>query len=110
MVPTLELPPVIPFTFQVTAEFVEFCTGAVNCWERPTRTVALAGETVTFTGAAGVTVTTAEPMAEGAKLLCACTVTLPEGTAAGAVYNPAVVTEPTEELPPATPFTLQLTL
>ena len=41
--------------------------------------------------------------------LVAVTVTLEEGTVAGAVYRPAEVIVPTVELPAAAPFTLQVT-
>src|SRR3954469_4014584 len=57
MVPTLPLPPAIPFTFQVTVLFVLFCTAAVNCLVCFTRTLALVGDTDTDTDAAAVTVT-----------------------------------------------------
>ena len=50
MVPTVELPPMMPLTFHVTAWFDEFCTVAVNCRVWRTLTVALEGDTVTVTG------------------------------------------------------------
>lgn len=58
MVPTVELPPVIPFTFQLTAVFVVFCTVAVNWRVLLTRTVAEAGEiAIVTTGATTFTKT-----------------------------------------------------
>jgi hypothetical protein len=51
------LPPVTPFTCQVTAVLLAFSTVAVNCCVPPAATVADAGEMVTLTGAAAVTVT-----------------------------------------------------
>src|SRR5262249_33862988 len=41
IVPTVALPPAMPFTFHVTAVFGVFCTSAVNGFVRLTRTVAL---------------------------------------------------------------------
>lgn len=79
MVPTVEFPPVMPFTFQVTAVFEVFDTVAENCLVRPTRTVALVGEMVMVTGGGGggglTTLTVALPIAEGTATLVACTVT-----------------------------------
>ncbi len=53
--PTVPLPPAIPFTFHVTVLFVVFCTVAVNCFVCLTRTLALVGEIETDTGVATVT-------------------------------------------------------
>ena len=79
MVPTVEFPPVMPFTFQVTAVFVVFETVAVNCLVRPTRTVALVGEMVMDTGGGGgggfTTLTVALPTADVTATLMAWTVT-----------------------------------
>jgi len=55
IVPTLALPPAIPFTFHVTVLFVAFSTVAVNCLVCLTRTLALVGEIETETGVAAVT-------------------------------------------------------
>ena len=72
MVPTVELPPVMPFTFQVTAVLEVLVTVAVNWRVLPTRTLALVGEIVTLTGGGGlVTVTEALPTAEGTAVLVA---------------------------------------
>src|SRR5436190_14491694 len=57
MVPTVPLPPAIPFTFHVTVLFVVFCTVAANCLLCFTRTLALVGDTATDTGVAAVTET-----------------------------------------------------
>ena len=57
IVPTVPLPPAIPFTFHVTVLFVVFSTVAVNCLVCFTRTLALVGEIETDTGVAAVTVT-----------------------------------------------------
>ena len=43
----MELPPAIPFTFQVTERFAVFVTVAVNSCVDPSVTEALAGETLT---------------------------------------------------------------
>jgi len=50
IVPTVALPPVTPFTCQVTAVLLVFCTVAVNCRVPPAPTVADVGEIVTLTG------------------------------------------------------------
>jgi len=57
IVPTVALPPVTPFTCQVTAVLLVFCTVAVNCWVPPAATVADVGEIVTLTAVGGVIVT-----------------------------------------------------
>jgi hypothetical protein len=56
IVPTVVFPPFTPFTLQVTAVFVVPVTLAVNCcvWDTPTDP--LAGETLTETPPAMVTV------------------------------------------------------
>jgi len=65
---------------------VVFCTVAVKVRLRLIRTSALVGEIVTLTGGVGfVTVTLAEPDADGEATLVACTVTAPDGIVAGAV-------------------------
>jgi hypothetical protein len=48
-VPTVEDPPEILFTDQVTLEFEEPVTVAVNCCEPPARTLAEDGDTETVT-------------------------------------------------------------
>src|SRR5689334_15322896 len=52
MVPTVELPPTMPLTFQVTAGLLALLTVAVNCRDWPTRRLALVGEMLTVTGLA----------------------------------------------------------
>src|SRR5207245_11804459 len=47
MVPTVEFPPVVPFTCQVTAVFVVPVTESKNCFDWPGPTVAEAGVTMT---------------------------------------------------------------
>src|SRR4051812_33504102 len=47
-------PPFSPFTCHVTAVFVEPVTVAVNCWVAPPATLAVVGEMVMATPAAGV--------------------------------------------------------
>jgi|SRR5215472_411134 len=49
IVPTAALPPVTPFTCQVTAVLLVFRTVAVNCCVPPTATVADVDEIVTLT-------------------------------------------------------------
>jgi len=62
IVPTVALPPVTPFTCQVTAVLLVF-TVAVNCCVPPVATVAEVGEMVTFTGIGGcVFDTTPQPV------------------------------------------------
>jgi len=54
IVPTVALPPDIPFTCHVTAVFVVPVTLAMNCFVPPGLTVAEAGVTVTTIGVGGV--------------------------------------------------------
>ena len=77
-------------------------TVAVNCCETPTCRVALAGETVTFTGvddAVMPTVALAD-FVVSATLLAVTLTEPPLGTAWGAVYRPLELIVPTTELPP----------
>src|ERR1700683_3982487 len=53
MVPTLELPPGIPFTCHVTAGFEAFCTGTTNWTFPPTESWAEEGDIVTLATGAG---------------------------------------------------------
>ena len=48
IVPTVEFPPCIPFTAQVTEVFVPPVTEALNCCDRPACTVAVVGEIETL--------------------------------------------------------------
>ena len=61
IVPTVVFPPVVLFTCQVTAVFVEPVTVAVNCCVAPVCREAVVGEMVTATVGAVVTVTEAVP-------------------------------------------------
>ncbi len=62
IVPTVALPPVTPFTCQVTAVLLVFCTVAVNCWVPLAATVADVGAIVTITGiGVGVVDTPVQP-------------------------------------------------
>jgi hypothetical protein len=83
-VPTVALPPAMPFTVHVTAVLAVPVTVATNCWVPLVTSVALAGETLTATG--GATVTAAVPDFVESATLVALTVTVAGvGTAAGAV-------------------------
>jgi hypothetical protein len=112
MVPTAALPPTMLFTLQVTAMLAVLVTVAVNCWVAEGARVRGEGDTVTVIGggAGGVTVTVADPTADGLCALVAWTVTVAGlGTAAGALYTPEVEIVPTVEFPLTTPLTLQVT-
>lgn len=111
-VPTPALPPTIPFTSQVTAVPGATHRVAVNDCDCPSTTLAAAGEIEL--GAAHVIVTTAEADFEVSATLVAVTFTVGgDGGALGAVYvaetGPVLGTSPSVALPPAIPFTLQLT-
>jgi hypothetical protein len=107
IVPTVEFPPATPLTLQFTAVFDVPPTVALNCWVCKTVSVALVGETPTETD--GETVTLAWANLVVSAVLVAVIVTAPDGTAAGALYKPALEIVPTVEFPPATPLTLQFT-
>jgi hypothetical protein len=107
MVPVLLLPPVTPFTCQVAAVLLLFCTVAVKGREAPVATLAEVGEIEMLTGA--VMVTTAEADLLVSACAMALTVTAAGlGTLAGAVYRPVVEMVPVLLLPPVTPFTCQV--
>jgi hypothetical protein len=57
VVPSVALPPVTPFTFQMTDLFDVFWTVAVNCTERLIRTDAVVGEIAIVTAAGATTLT-----------------------------------------------------
>ena len=106
MVPTLALPPVAPFTCQVTAVFLSNVTVAVNCCVPPAATKVLAGEMEI----AACSVMLAEADTVELAVEVAVTVTCAgEGSVAGAVYNPSAVMVPAVELPPVAPLTAQVT-
>jgi len=107
------LPPVTPFTCQVTAILVVFCTVAVKARDAAVATLAVPGEIEILTGVGeeGVVMVT---VAEADLLVSACetalTVTIAGlGTVAGAVKTPNVEIVPVVALPPVTPFTCQVT-
>jgi hypothetical protein len=110
IVPTVELPPAIPLTLQLTAVFDPALTTVAvkDCVPVPASTTALLGATDTATG--GVMVTPAKPVLVASASDTAFTDTVgDDGTFTGAEYKPAVVMVPTVALPPATPLTSQLT-
>lgn len=109
-VPTTLLPPLIPFTAQVTEVFAVPLTEAVNCCACPNCTDALVGDTPTVTGDGAVRLIDADPTALASATLVAETVALAgDGNVEGAVYLPAEEIVPTTLLPPAMPFTAQET-
>jgi hypothetical protein len=109
-VPTLEFPPVAPFTDQVTLVFVVPETVAVNCCVFPAAKVAVVGETDTLTVTAGWIVTFAcANRLVSAMLVAATAAVVKAATDAGAVNNPPVEIVPTLEFPPVTPFTVHVT-
>ena len=110
MVPTVELPPVTPFTDQVTAVLVVPVTVAAYCTMVPVGVEESVGATLTVAFAAGaVIVTIAEPEGKDSAELVAVTVTVAGlGTEAGAAYNPEELTVPSVELPPAISLTDQV--
>ena len=98
----------VPERDQVTPRLPgSLLTVAVKPWLWLCCTLAVDGETLTDTPASTVTLADAERVASATEV--AVTVTPEAGTAAGAVYSPVLLTVPTAVLPPATPFTLQLT-
>jgi hypothetical protein len=110
IVPTVELPPFTPFTFQVIPVLTALVTVAVNCLVCPVWTIADTGDTDMETGV-GLIVTVAEANAVGSFAIFTVTLTsLGEGGAAGAVYSPAVEIVPAVESPPETPFTDQISV
>lgn len=110
IVPTVLLPPVTPFTSQVTAVLLEFVTVAENCRVANDATVAVVGEIPTLTAAAGGSIVTA---ADADLVVSACEtaamVTVVTAATLGAVYKPAAEIVPNVELPPAIPLTSQVT-
>jgi hypothetical protein len=106
MVPTVELPPAVPATDQVTP-FELPVTEAMNCvtWLAPM--VAAAGVTATVT--AGVTLTEAEALLVASATLVAVTVAVAAVVTLGAVKLPEESMVPVAVLPPAVPFTDQVT-
>ena len=93
--------PLLPVSFDNVA--VKFCLPMPAC------TFAVVGASVIEITGAAVIVT----VVESDFVLSACEiafiVTVPLGTAAGAVYKPAALIVPTVPLPPVVPFTCQVT-
>ncbi|MBV9624973.1 MAG: hypothetical protein JOZ14_13450 [Acidobacteria bacterium] len=86
MVPTVEFPPAVPFTSQLTAALAAPVTVALNCCDCAACKVALGGEMETaIAGGAGVTETVALAVAVACATLCAVTVTAVARAVAGAV-------------------------
>jgi hypothetical protein len=80
------VPPVTPFTIQVTEVLEVFVTEGVNCCIWLTATVTVLGVTDTeMVGPDAVTVTVVVPDFVGSATLVALTVMVPEGTVPGAV-------------------------
>jgi hypothetical protein len=101
IIPTVELPPAMLFTDQLTAAFVVPVTVAVKESVSPVPIVALAGKTWTRTPESIVTVALAVTAALAAAIATTETVG-GFGNAAGAVYKPVELTVPSVELPPGT--------
>jgi hypothetical protein len=92
----------------VTAAVLSAFTVAVNCCVAAADTVTEPGATLTVDGLPMVT--EADDDADVSACETAVTLTVAGlGTVAGAVYSPPEETVPTEELPPAVPFTCQVT-
>jgi hypothetical protein len=110
-VPTVELPPAMPFTLHVTAvdglpvpDMV-----AINACPAPVEIVAEVGEMPTTMSS--FTVTTDEALTSDSALLEAVTVTLADaGILTGAVYKPAEEIVPALTFPPTTPPANHVTL
>ncbi len=111
MVPSVKLPPAMPFTLHVTA--VDGLPGpdmlAMNAWPPPVEIVAEVGEMPTTKSS--FRVTTDEVVTSDSALLEAVTVTLADtGIVTGAVYKPAEEIVPALAFPPETPPANHVTL
>ena|SRR5271166_1113435 len=111
IVPTVALPPTIPFTSHTAAAPLVEQNEAVNVCVCPSETFALAGK---IESVVHVIVTLALPLFVLSASLVAVTVTVGgDGGAAGAVYvaplAPLAALVPTVVFPPAIPFTLHVT-
>ncbi len=100
--PTVELPPAIPFTDQVTAVLFNPWKLAENCSVAAEARTMVEGETDNVK-----TAMVALALLEESAVLVAVMVWEPGD--AGAVYSPLEVIVPTVVLPPATPSTDQVT-
>ena len=109
MVPIALGPPLLKSVkVQVTPMLLVFCSVAVNCCVPPKVTTGETGETEIATG--GMMVTVAEADFVGSATEMAVTVTgLALGSCVGGEYSPPEVIIPLAELPPAIPFTSQVT-
>jgi hypothetical protein len=102
IVPTVEFPPMIPFTSQVTAVFVEPETCAVKAWLVFTVTFEFAGATVTVIVPAGLIVTLSDAALLGSAAGVAATATEIVVVVCGAVkvaFTPLVTSVPHEVQP-----------
>jgi hypothetical protein len=106
IVPMEEFPPAMPLICQLTPVFVEKLTVAENCRVCAATTDTLAG--FTTMGNAMVTLASAVLLVSATDATVIVTVE-GLGTADGAVYTPVPLIVPNVELPPATPFTRQIT-
>jgi hypothetical protein len=85
IVPNAELPPAIPFTFQLTVVFDVLLTVAEKAWLAPTATVAFGGATATVIAGGAVIVSVDDAERAGSATELAVTVTVAgDGTVAGA--------------------------
>jgi len=110
MAPTVESPPTIPLTLQMTpvAGLPVAETVAVNTCTPPVGMLTVPGETVTMRPTFRLTV--AEALFWGDAWLTAMTVTPAEdGRTDGAVYSPVAEIVPVLALPPDVPFTSHVT-
>ena len=97
MVPTLEFPPAIPLTLQVTLVLVVLVTVAANCCVAPRKTEAVGGKTLTLTvgggggGGAGFPPLVPQPIAApAATIRHRKTIQPPAGFAAGCFATPGM--------------------
>ena len=110
IVPTVPFPPAIPLTLHATpsAGLPEAVTLAVKTCDVPAEIVTDGGETLTMMSSCSATA--ADALAAGSATLVAEMLSVVDvGRTAGAVYRPAAEIVPNVELPPADPFTAQLT-
>jgi hypothetical protein len=116
IIPAAAFPPATPFTLQATPVFVLPATAAVYCDEvprvtlvAPLRVKVTGPSVVVFGGTASATGRLFDTV--GAATLVAVIVMFGDcGALAGATYRPFAEIEPAAALPPATPFTLQVTV
>ena len=99
-----------PVTLQVTAVLLSLdVTVGVNCWVPPAATAALVGAINMVTeGAVRVIVAAATCVVSAWEVAVIVTVVV-AGRTVGAVYKPLVLIVPESTMPPAVPFTAQVT-